>query len=199
MFCVDTSVGGLGVMSDLAIASTPMTANKQCVHIGTGYGQSSDSETTWYVDTTANPYVWDTTPFVGYTATGSGYYWQSDRDTRWAFEDVSAKNYDYTVSGMEMEGFTTSFKDEEDYGITADKDSGSGLFAKNGGEWELVGIADLVGSYSGQPAGTSVYGNSAIYADLYAYSDQIEQIMLVPEPATIAILGIGAMFIRKRK
>jgi len=201
MFRVDVSGGNLNGLGDMAITSSAPN-NKQCVHIGTGDGQTLSTKTHWYVDTTPNPDVWSTSEFSGWDTDRYGYYWSGVRDTRWAYEDVYDSNYDFTISGMFMQGFTTDFIEATDYGMAADHDSGSGLFVKNGGVWELAGIAHAVGNlYSGQPSATGVYGNWSLYSDLSAYSDQITTIMVIPEPVTVwslAILGVMMVLLSKR-
>jgi hypothetical protein len=189
MFRVDVQQGSLGLLDDVVLASSAPTADRQTVHIGTGVGQTSAEETGW--DVVSGEW---TVQSILRKADYTGYYWSSTRETRWAYES-GAGEYDYGG----MEAFATKFVSADNYGITSNNDSGSGLFVKNGEQWELAGVATAVTAYSGQPASTSVYGNLGIYADLSAYSDQITTIMVVPEPCTLLLTAAGALFLRKRK
>ncbi|AQQ08844.1 hypothetical protein L21SP3_00635 [Sedimentisphaera cyanobacteriorum] len=191
MFRVDTSAGNLSGLSPTPIASSVPSAGTQATHIGTGDGQTSSTETTWYIDRQTG--VWSTEGNPSDTQR-QGYYWEADRDKRWAFEEVYQSDADFNG----IEGFATSFEDMPDYGITVDHDSGSGLFVKNG-EWELAGIAHAIATYDGQPDRTSVYGNLSFYSDLSQYSGQINDIMAIPEPASILTLGLGCLYFRLKK
>ncbi|ARN55952.1 trypsin-like peptidase domain-containing protein [Sedimentisphaera salicampi] len=195
MFRVDTSAGNLTELTPTPIASSAPSEGSQATHIGTGDGQTSSTETTWYVDTGEDPYIWETSPFPGADAHANGYYLQTNRDKRWAFEEVYQSDDDFD----NIEGFSTIFNDDADYGITVEHDSGSGLFVKNNGEWELAGIAHAIGSYSGQPDRTRVYGNTSYYSDLSQYSGQINDIITIPEPASLLTLGLGFLYFRQRK
>ncbi|HEY4233522.1 MAG TPA: hypothetical protein VGM76_08850, partial [Lacipirellulaceae bacterium] len=56
-------------------------------------------------------------------------------------------------------------------------DSGSGVFYKNGNQWNLVGIADAQFIYTNQPGLTAMYGDLTTYIDLAYYHDQIFNII----------------------
>jgi hypothetical protein len=56
-------------------------------------------------------------------------------------------------------------------------DSGSGVFYKNGTQWNLVGIADAQFIYKDQPGLTAMYGDLTTYIDLAYYHDQIFNII----------------------
>ena len=201
MFRVDVSVGNLSGLGDLQIASAAPSNETQGVHMGTGKGQTSSTETTWYVDTSPvdpDPWIWSTSPFGGWDTNAYGYSWDDDasRDTRWNYQHVNNSDYDF----WGMEGFTTDFEELSDYGMVADADSGSGFFVKTGITWELAGVAHAVGiTYSGQPGSTGVFGNWSIYSDLSAYSGQISDTMAIPEPTTLALLLLGGLTLLRRR
>ena len=185
MFRVDVSVGNLAGLGDLQIASAVPSVNSQTVHMGTGEGQTSSTKTKWYVDTTPPTWVWGTSPFAGWDMNKYGYSWAGDssRDTRWSYQDIHDRNYDFQdIGGHWMEGFTTDFEERSDYSMVADNDSGSSLFVKNGSVWELAGIAHAISTSKDQPSRTSMYGNLNLYSDLSAYSDQIGGVLAMPEP-----------------
>lgn len=205
MFRVAVPSGsGLYSLSDLEVASSLPNNGTTGTHIGTGVGQTSSEETTWYVDTDPATWVWDTEEFEGWDTNHYGYYWDTNasRDTRWNQQEMAVNNYDF--SGME--GFLTSFEDTDGYGIAADKDSGSGIFFKSGGDWYLSGIGiTVLSSYSGHPEDASVVSDPpdadfSAYADLTAYRDQIQSTRLLPEPsaAFLVLLAGAAATIRRR-
>lgn len=188
MFRVDVAAGdGLYGLDTLDVASS-ISNNATGVHIGTGVGQTSSTETQWaeaagiWVETT-----WFSNEF--------GYKWSTTRDTRWNYQAISNSNVD--LEGMA--GFETTFEDRNGFGMVADNDSGSGFFVKNGEKWELAGIAVSVGLKAGQPERTAVYGNTSKFADLSDYRDQIVEVTLIPEPATLALLGLGGTFLAARR
>ena len=49
-------------------------------------------------------------------------------------------------------------------------DSGSAVFYKRGGQWELAGIVNVTFNYTDQPFGTAIYGNSTMMSDLWHYN-----------------------------
>jgi hypothetical protein len=76
-------------------------------------------------------------------------------------------------------------------------DSGSGVFYKRDGKWELIGIvnAQLTGIkvagqlLDGQSTANAVYGNYSTFADLSYYRDEINRIMTDSESAGYSIMG----------
>jgi hypothetical protein len=86
-------------------------------------------------------------------------------------------------------------------------DSGGGLFRNVGGEWKLVGIASFQGGNrmfaSGftpeRRLGTNPQLNHIVgFAELAQHQAEIEA-FLVPEPATLAMLGLGAAALLRRR
>ena len=67
-------------------------------------------------------------------------------------------------------------------------DSGSGVFYKDGSNWDLAGITHAIGLYTDQPAFTAVYGDLTFFADLSAYRDQILAITAVPETSGLLLV-----------
>ena len=62
-------------------------------------------------------------------------------------------------------------------------DSGGAVFRKNGSIWQLVGMIDAVGTFAGQAASTSVYGNVTYWADIATYRPQIVATLQATAPA----------------
>jgi hypothetical protein len=189
MFRVGVSPGtglyGLGLMD---VATSLPSGGTDGSHIGTGVGQTSTTPTTWYVDTTggANNWSWSTNMSDPHDLTVDGYHWDTgtSRDTRW-----NLQVYDRSFTSGNTEYIATSFESTAGYGMVADNDSGSGLFFKSGGTWEVAGIAVSVGTYFNQPADTGMIGNESIFIDLTQYEDQITAVV-VPEASSLALAGI---------
>ncbi|MBP7948252.1 MAG: hypothetical protein KA004_01260 [Verrucomicrobiales bacterium] len=83
----------------------------------------------------------------------------------------------------------------------ASGDSGGPAFTINSGAWQLSGVMTNVGSDpgTGQPAGTTGFGNITTYADLATYQAVIQGLM-IPEPsaAALALLGLLGTLRRRR-
>jgi hypothetical protein len=67
-------------------------------------------------------------------------------------------------------------------------DSGGGVFLSDG---TLIGLIDAEGTFSGQPANTSVFGDGTFIADLSKYRPEILSIVAVPEMPTSVLLLAG--------
>ncbi len=82
-------------------------------------------------------------------------------------------------------------------------DSGGGVFTQpSPGEWNLVGVVLGIVQYSGQPAGTSFYGQRTYYADLAYYRPQINDAVALPEPERMLAPGaalLGWLAVRRRR
>ncbi len=158
--------------------------------IGTGLGQQP--ATLWNVNRSQNPWAWSETTSPG-QAEARGYHWSSTRTKRWGTNEI----YDFDGNSLVT---TKNFLTKFDAGDTpyecspADKDSGSGVFIQNGGQWELAGLVISLFGYSGQPANTSIesldmgptdYGGSeAIIVDLTYYRNSV--IAATPTPNDIS-------------
>jgi hypothetical protein len=55
-----------------------------------------------------------------------------------------------------------------------DRDSGSGVFRKNGSQWELIGIVNTNYQYTGQPSLFAAYGNATAFADMTLYNQNYD-------------------------
>ena len=107
-----------------------------------------------------------------------GYRTQATQSVRWGQGLATLTNFD-TASGFgDVLSFQSSFNpdlDIENLSQGVRGDSGGGVFQKNGGVWELIGMIHAVSLLENQPGGTrsAIYGGETYIADLLQYSDQI--------------------------
>jgi hypothetical protein len=69
------------------------------------------------------------------------------------------------------------------------------------GSYQLAGIMDLVGTFSGQPANTAVFGNVTYSIDIATYREQIIAVTGVPEPSVwmLSLTGLGVLIATARR
>ena len=117
----------------------------------------------------------------------AGYLWAPGNTIRWGTNNVAGSTWANAGFGDTFSGYTTFsfFPDYSSECQAAYGDSGGAVFRKDGTSWQLAGIIGGLGSYSGQPANTAVYGNNTYYADLSVYRPQI--VAVVPEPGTVGL------------
>jgi len=184
------------VVSDLTVSSTVPANGSDVVAIGYGWNRET-TETTWYVDTTPDPWVWQESAFSGWDTNYYGYKYGSGTTKRWGKNDVDASGFTINAGYGNTYSIQTDFDrtggHENDEMQAATYDSGGGLFYKDGTDWELAGIMMTVAGYSGQPSNTAVHANQTHSADLSRYRDQI--MAIVPEPSTIVLAMIGLLFV----
>ncbi len=167
--------------------------------IGNGRNRAA-SETTWFVDTGTSPNVWSTTSTPESDTTAQGYVWAAGNTKRWGDNVVSGTStISYSVSGTTRTVHTvnTTFSDIDGEGQAAIGDSGGGVFHLNDSGtpmplddfWELTGMMVTIGTFSGQPESTAVYGNLTYAVDISYYRDEI--LAAVPEPASLTLLSAG--------
>lgn len=157
--------------------------------------------TEWSVNTTASPWTWTEVAsggnYLGYKAN------MAARSMRWGTNALSGTGEWITYGYGDVRTVVTTFDDlrgtseaQASYG-----DSGGGVFAKNGADWELAGLMLAVAGYSGQPdaGANAVFGNETFSADLALYRPQI--MAIVPEPSALLLAGIGAgwLLLRRRR
>ncbi len=181
-------------LPDLSISSTTPAIGSTVTIIGDGFDREA-TQTTWKVNTEVIPHTWDE---GGIPPNATGYKSLSSRTMRWGenviidpgsnevvnagFGDAKSINLSFDQAGIANEA------------TYANGDSGGGLFYKNGSSWELAGINQATGTFSGQPSDTAVFGNRAFAADLAFYRDEILSVTAVPEPRIAALFtGIATL------
>jgi hypothetical protein len=156
-----------------------------------GAGRDRGAFTTCVINTSVSPYLWTETSV---SPNAAGYQELASRSMRWGTNAVSLVGWD-SIDGLDVAGLRTDFTFSQSYSSEAQAavgDSGGGVFRKNGSVWELAGIMLGVGTFSGQPANTAVFGNVTAIADLSVYRAQIMQV--VPEPGAIT-LALGGVIV----
>lgn len=181
-------------LPDLAIATAPPSANSEVMTITNGPTRLADPS---YWNSS-----WGTATSEDYDY--SGYKSGGPREKRWGTNRIAGPGttlptgyvlnnvrVDVQLLGGDdvtrdvvsiMTMFDENGTDFETHAVStsptiAGGDSGGGLFRKQGGQWKLAGIADVVFNYSGQPISWGVYGDATSYVDLSYYRNEIETIM----------------------
>jgi hypothetical protein len=187
MFKVTNSISGL---PSLSIANGTPAPGTALTMIGNGLNRASNL-TYWSSS-------WVETNQTGMTY--SGYKWSSGTTKRWGSNEAEVSglvSYSWVNQGITNSctnaAFYTDFDNVSGEAQGATYDSGGGVFIGTTNSWQLAGIMLTVGTYSGQPAGTSVFGDETYMADLATYRDQIGQ--TIPEPSTgILLVGVSIIF-----
>jgi hypothetical protein len=185
-------------LPNLALRSTPLTSGAIKM-MGYGRDRAAD-ETTWYVETGTTPNVWSSTMTPGWDEQRNGYETVGSSTKRWGNNTISGTaGISYSVSGTTMNvlAIVTDFDDVDGEGQGILGDSGGGLFYLNGGTWELAGSIVTVGTFSGQPSNTAVYGNLTYAVDISKYRDAI--LAAIPEPGICGLSLLGGAFLLARR
>jgi hypothetical protein len=184
-------INGNPGLSTLKIATGSPSVSTPVDLVGNGLDRAN-TLSTWSVDTTTNPWTWTTSS----SGNESGYSWAGTATKRWGTNAVAQTGVT-ALSGTAA--FLTSFgsfgtgpNSGSDNAQSTVGDSGGGVFLADG---TLVGLIDAEGTFSGQPASTSVFGDETFIADLAQYRTQILSIVAVPEVPTLILLLVGVAMI----
>lgn len=189
MFQIDSEPEG---MRDLSISRSAPSRGTDV--IGIGYGRNREEESTWWNS------CWQ-------QETGSpryrGFEYDDGRTKRWGENDIDATGFTVNAGygstyALRMDFDRYGGQGDEEF-QAADGDSGGGLFAYNGSEWELCGLMMAVGVYGNQPDDTAVYGNYTYAVDLSRYYDQLTTVIATPEPAGLVLLASGGLLLLVRR
>jgi len=162
-------INGRPSLPFLPIASAPPTTTDIATEIGDGVNRGA--ATSW----------------MGI----NGFLWGSGNTMRWGTAPVSQVGVSVPLNGVVTESFATQFTDVGGTAFPAQAalgDSGGAAFVKVNGTWMLSGVLFAIDEFSGQPAGTALFGNHTYAADLSAYRSQIVHLVT---PSVVAGCGLG--------
>ncbi|MGI8964554.1 MAG: trypsin-like serine protease [Limisphaerales bacterium] len=160
-----------------------------------GFGRNRDPQIT----------RWDNNWLEITNGTREGYKWAPGNTMRWGQNTIIGSTFLTNIT-INTAVFETRFSASLNNAEGSTGDSGGAAFFKNGLTWELAGIIDAIGTFSGQPAETSVYqypvflgidGDRTYMADLAQYQGQI--VATVPEPQTVTLFVSGILLVAATK
>ena len=186
---------GLSLLSNLTLAGTSPAVGETLTMIGNGKDRAT-SETYWRVTGTTS-YTWNESNRFNYNA--SGYKQLSTSSKRWG-TNLADGTTNINSTSMIQTTFTESGISNEAQAAVGD--SGGGVFVPmDNGSYQLAGIMDLVGTFSGQPANTAVFGNVTYSIDIATYREQIIAVTGVPEPSVwmLSLTGLGVLIATARR
>ncbi|HLP07450.1 MAG TPA: trypsin-like serine protease [Opitutaceae bacterium] len=117
----------------------------------------------------------------------SGYAWGTATKS-WGTNELAGSvtaNDGYGICELLVTTFTDGAGATANEAQGAIYDSGGAVFAKVSGSWRLTGIMVTIGTFSGQPGSTAVFGNATYAMDLASYRDQIETVRALGAPFDI--------------
>ena len=131
----------------------------------------------------------------------SGYWWSAGKTLRWGTNFLELSTQRIPTSGGETEAFGSVFDADAPFfeAQAATGDSGGGVFAFDGSQWQLSGLIIAIGvvcqaQQPGQPlASTSLYTQKTLIADLAYYRDQMLDVMALPEPDGGLVSGVALL------
>ena len=186
---------GLSLLSNLTLAGTSPASGETLTMIGNGKDRAT-SKTYWSVNMGSTPYTWNESNRF-YNA--SGYKQLSTSSKRWGSNRMDGRT-NINSTSMIQTTFTESGISNEAQAAVGD--SGGGVFVPmDNGSYQLAGIMDLVGTFSGQPANTAVFGNVTYSIDIATYQEQIIAVTGVPEPSVwmLSLTGLGVLIATARR
>lgn len=112
-----------------------------------------------------------------------GYTWLSSRTLRWGTNRISLVD-EFVLDTQAVQTIFDDLRGPSGGQHEADivpGDSGGAAFVGSGVSAELLGILFARGSFEGQPANTSIYGNVGFIADLHAYRSDLLAVIDRPD------------------
>jgi len=156
----------------LKLASNPPRIYQPVVMIGHGLSRQPQLMT-WRADWSRAKYR-EHPPYEGFQNAGK-------RTMRWGTNRIAVTDARITTGPFVSLAFATTFDAGNPTPFEAQAaagDSGGAVFAKNlKGEWELIGIMTNIWQFKNQPSKLSIYGNKTMIVSVFAYRDQIEEII----------------------
>lgn len=158
----------------VAIADAPPQIGESVTMIGRGNNRAV-AATYWDADwnevTPPDPFV-----YAGWKQSGG-------RTIRWGVNVITGIDLDLTAVGATSREFRVDFDDALDEAQAVTGDSGGAVFVERGGQWQLLGIMNLVSTFTDQPTKTEVFGNRTYSIDLSYYKGQIDAVVARGVPA----------------
>jgi hypothetical protein len=116
-----------------------------------------------------------------------GWQWLAGTVKRWGTNEVGAvldpgpppgplvNTTDLVIGSWTTRSLVADFTENApgDEGVVTVGDSGGAFFVRDGSAWKLGGVSFALGTYEGQPADTSLYGNVTYAADLSYYRAKV--------------------------
>ncbi len=197
-----TTDPGLPAIDSSMISSSAAVFGSQVVMIGNGL--NTGTEHFWSVNKSGPHWVWTDTgsqPPVPGSNDYAGFDIVGGHVIRWGDNRVLNTNVIVQTSADAQnnpeftEGFTTEFDNLAYTGSPPQPyeahgsggDSGGAVFTQVGSQWKLSGIMTAIGDdrqLDSQPAGTELFGEQTLIADLSLYGSQIAAI--VSQSSTVA-------------
>ena len=165
----------------------PAEPSGQVYMVGDGYTLGAAHY--WQVDTGVSPWTWteQSPPVFPGADDAAGFSVTTHRTLRWGQNTIDQTGLLVQVTGSSyVQGFTTRLDTLKYTGTVAQPheaqatngDSGGAVFAYINGHWVLSGIMNAINQpLSGQPSGTTIYGDFTLISDLYKYRDEILSIV----------------------
>jgi hypothetical protein len=155
------------------ISPTPAAIGWQVTMIGAGRDRSNSQLAYW--NSSWQP---SSTP-----STYTGEIWAATNEIRWGTNIISSAGFLQGINTDSEKSFATTF-DQNGTAFEAQGspgDSGGAVFHQEAsGLWDLAGVMFSISTATGQPWGTSVFGNVTYSADLSAYRNEIYQLIGLP-------------------
>ena len=134
---------------------------------------------------------------------GTGITGDDTRTKSWATSTIASNNFDTLVNGRHVEGMKLVYSAGGDNGQAAAGDSGGAVFSLVDGQYVLTGLMHALydGNYDDD---FTDFGDGTIASDLSKYAGQLAEFNIngssqpIPEPASVALLGLGALILRRR-
>jgi hypothetical protein len=178
----------------ITIASQPLAVNDQVMFIANGLSRDP-TEFSWTVTPVSgdNNDIWTqvgsctgSNCYHGYGAAAYGKRWGvnnvEDDQTLFGTSENDA-NITVLVNGNTISNLTQYNKQSTPCGNNCFEaqavsgDSGSGVFHKRNGVWELAGITANIFIFDGQNTTAAIYGDASAFVDLSSYYSQITSII----------------------
>jgi hypothetical protein len=177
-------INGESGVAALPLPTQGLNQNDQVVMMSFGVLRAS-ALSSFLVNKLTNPWTWTSTPtctgpncFQGFNASGQGKAWGTNRIAN--SDNVLGENdgnLQTIVNNSTIAYLTTYDQSTGDpfEALNVGGDSGSGVFYKRNGQWQLAGITLAKYTFSGQDSidpnnQMAIFGNANAFADLSSYN-----------------------------